>query len=745
MKFTFIFLILSLLFALSPLRYAQKYDQHITIKRGDYKEFVFRHTGNVTASDITFVVKLTKSFSSPRLIQKANDDTTEISTIYTSPYTYIRVKLLQSDTRDFTSAKYFYDIVADSTTIFDGELRVQQDVQTPFDGTTPPTSGVRFYVAGTFIDSTVTDSSLFRYDSTTNTIKPISKADVWRYLSASDSISKYTGVFAVVSDFGAVADGITDCTEAFENALASSDFVKITKPGTYILNHPVYLSSNKTIEGADGVILKRGSSYSHIFVNDASAGLTEKDTNIVIRNIIIDDDSLGVQSGTGLASPTANGILNFCKMSDLKIENVTIINGGSILYGIHLQEVETAFIKDYSYDGWKDGCHISGGCINITVDGFFIDSYDDSFAIMTSDYPRSQGCSKDINKVTIKNGILRSTKNNPYVGGCIAFIASSWLYWQSGNSYDIGHQVTYNGRIYKMVNAGPLTASVAPAHTSGDVTGADGIKWRYMNDGSYTESNVYNVIIENVDIKDGRGFTYYKNNNSYDHTEYPGTENTSGVYGFTINDVTWTDEPQPSPIFSIATNFWNNISFNVSTITNNQVDEDGNTTIGGKLRSGNAGIGVAPTNTENLNLLEDDVIPARIKINGSASTGYTASDILLWNSSATFNSSGMGIYTFSPARRITSFFGKGFVYDGFMIGYKNSPTFSPSAADPTNALFAIKFSNGNIGIGTTDPKSKLQVVGLPVYANNDAAIAGGLTAGAFYRTGGDPDIVCVVH
>jgi hypothetical protein len=58
---------------------------------------------------------------------------------------------------------------------------------------------------------------------------------------------------------------------------------------------------------------------------------------------------------------------------------------------------------------------------------------------------------------------------------------------------------------------------------------------------------------------------------------------------------------------------------------------------------------------------------------------------------------------------------------------------------------AIPAAPGSIGIGTTVPTSPLQVVGLPVYANNAAAIAGGLTVGAFYRTGADPDPVCVVH
>jgi len=51
----------------------------------------------------------------------------------------------------------------------------------------------------------------------------------------------------------------------------------------------------------------------------------------------------------------------------------------------------------------------------------------------------------------------------------------------------------------------------------------------------------------------------------------------------------------------------------------------------------------------------------------------------------------------------------------------------------TQKLLSI-LENGNVGIGTGAPTSKLQVVGLPVYENNTLALAGGLTAGAFYRT-----------
>ena len=64
----------------------------------------------------------------------------------------------------------------------------------------------------------------------------------------------------------------------------------------------------------------------------------------------------------------------------------------------------------------------------------------------------------------------------------------------------------------------------------------------------------------------------------------------------------------------------------------------------------------------------------------------------------------------------------------------------------SKTVLTLQASTGNVGIGTTDPKAKLHVVGLVDYANNAAAVSAGLTAGAFYtETGTNPKRVCVVY
>lgn len=70
--------------------------------------------------------------------------------------------------------------------------------------------------------------------------------------------------------------------------------------------------------------------------------------------------------------------------------------------------------------------------------------------------------------------------------------------------------------------------------------------------------------------------------------------------------------------------------------------------------------------------------------------------------------------------------------DGNYIKFRNK----------TGGLYAMFTNSGALCIGTVEPTSKLQVVGIAEYADNTAAVAAGLTAGAFYRTG---DVLKIVH
>lgn len=70
-------------------------------------------------------------------------------------------------------------------------------------------------------------------------------------------------------------------------------------------------------------------------------------------------------------------------------------------------------------------------------------------------------------------------------------------------------------------------------------------------------------------------------------------------------------------------------------------------------------------------------------------------------------------------------------FAGALSFYTNSDTSSAS----TNPTEKMRITNtGNVGIGTTTPGSKLSIVGLPAYANNAAALTGGLVAGDLYYT-----------
>lgn len=114
-----------------------------------------------------------------------------------------------------------------------------------------------------------------------------------------------------------------------------------------------------------------------------------------------------------------------------------------------------------------------------------------------------------------------------------------------------------------------------------------------------------------------------------------------------------------------------------------------------------------------------------------------------------FSNAAVNVQAYSPAGIEALTFGAhltGGPYDGTVpvtIGTDATDANTPSATVARDG--SGDFSAGTI---TADELATgiLQLSTLPpVYANNAAAIAGGLTAGGIYRLGIDPDQICITH
>lgn len=330
------------------------------------------------------------------------------------------------------------------------------------------------------------------------------------------------------------ADNVT----ALSNALAASKTVVIRQPGIYSLNNPVYVPSERTVAGVEGVVLKKTASYSHVFANDASRfEQTATNHNITIRNIIIDANANGTQ--TGAAHPTGNGHIYLAFCHDALIDSVSITNGDATLYGVHLASAERVLVRRYIYEGLKDGLHISSGCRMIELDGFDISSADDPLAILGNDYPRVTRGVRDIEHVVLRNGIARQRAD---AGSFfLRLMGGAWTNWISGNTYKQGDVVVNSGHIYKVVNTGTNVASVAPTVTSGAETNGDGIGWRWLHAGTNWLCNVRNVTLENCVDERQRSILIVADNDGFNRSVYPGTESIARMDNIRVAAITFTN------------------------------------------------------------------------------------------------------------------------------------------------------------------------------------------------------------
>jgi len=161
----------------------------------------------------------------------------------------------------------------------------------------------------------------------------------------------------------------------------------------------------------------------------------------------------------------------------------------------------------------------------------------------------------------------------------------------------------------------------------------------------------------------------------------------------------------------------------VTALVNSNIYDDGN----------NVGIGIAPATTKLQVRGTASTVQAMVQNTQTSGSSYAAFRLV----SGTTNSSGLRLYsaTATPSGGI----------------YPLGTYIYNSIADGSISIWGeasgskLYFGTNNILRMTIDNLGNVNLSNVSVYANNAAAIAGGLTVGTIYRTGGDPDTLCIVH
>jgi hypothetical protein len=297
-------------------------------------------------------------------------------------------------------------------------------------------------------------------------------------------------------------------------------------PGTFLINSAIRIKSNQSLIGSVGTIIKKNAAFTHAIVNDATyRNNGTLDSNIVIERISIDANHYG--GSTGRAAATANGNLQLAYATRVQVSNFTLVNNDAGVFSTHFQSLTNSIFTDTRIVSAKDGLHLQNGCKHVRFKGGHLDTYDDAIAVLADDYAAYQHSADSIEDISFEDFIIDTVNNPTPTGFAVRLLTGSWLAWNSGNSYSTGNYVTNAGKIYKAVTAGPFTGTNAPTHTSGDVTGADGITWRYLSTGTQLYTQIKNIRFGNIRINGNRRITRTLNNDAYDYGVYPGT--TGGV------------------------------------------------------------------------------------------------------------------------------------------------------------------------------------------------------------------------
>lgn len=303
-------------------------------------------------------------------------------------------------------------------------------------------------------------------------------------------------------------------TLLLQNVLDAGGTIRLTTPGTYDVNGPLFIGSDTTLEFAPGVFIRRaaGGRNQPFLVNK---GILKGEWNENIKIIGLHLLVNGVDVSHNAFYPGLRGHLSFLKVRNLTVRDYECSELVRLGYGIHICTFRNITLEKLRIEGNKDGVHLSDGRYFTIRDSVFC-TYDDAIALNAYDFCLSTAVYGNIEDGLIENCTDLNSEKHKVAGYFCRMLGGAWKNWHKGMTVQNSTLAVYNGHLYSACfpvpsAKAPAVSQIPPTHRSG-IADHGGISWRYVREhrGDY-EATCRRIICRNITLQKPRigfGFTF---------------------------------------------------------------------------------------------------------------------------------------------------------------------------------------------------------------------------------------------
>lgn len=280
--------------------------------------------------------------------------------------------------------------------------------------------------------------------------------------------------------------------------------VRVTTPGVYNLDRPVYIDDATDLSFGADVILQKAAPYSNVLVN-RGAWLGTTNCDITVRGLQIRVNGHDQKPPMESKAAGLRGHFAFYHINRLRVFDYRILDVMGCQYAFHIADFDDVILDGFDVRGDKDGIHINAGRRFVVRNGITCTG-DDGIALNANDWPSSAPCVG-----TIADGVIENIIDLP--GGRCNFariLTGATPEWREGIVLQRGETVRAGRNVYftwMPVGTNTYVSTVMPTHTQGVWTDPNGLKFLYAQSDGCRTSSIRNVTFRNITLQSRRGFS----------------------------------------------------------------------------------------------------------------------------------------------------------------------------------------------------------------------------------------------